>query len=455
VRKAPVAIRQCVIPSIHTDLEVFLALVQTADHDVAKVFSLIECQAIVQHVWSQVRWIAIADIYVQLLWILLWMGMSFSINNEGPTGVSYYTGIWGLVLSPLWLINMLQEIAQFVGHRSWGMSMEYLTSPSNWVDVFRMLVTGGLLSILILTNDEHVNTASLRVVMACLVMFRWNKSLYALRCIKTFGLPMLPILRAMRDINAFCFVLLFVLFGFSHTYYTLGIHQDISSAFNAVYRLGVLGDFDLQELEGVDPHFGVDGNTMMPVDPDKTSMFYVVRVFMIVATFGITVTLLNIFIGVLSVAFENETEKAESTFWHERSHSTLMFCATVEGFYKMHCPFCRRRVLHKRANAHDQGAGKPMRRTATEKADLQSPRHLWYCFRNDDDCFDAQEEENNFTLADVGELMEEFEGRQSMDISEIKHQVKHLSAQNQELIQELKEHRKESAQLRRLVGTQP
>merc|ERR1740138_1470037 len=110
-----------------------------------------------------------------------------------------------------------------------------------------MLVTGFILVVIAIRNFEVVDDIFLRVAMAVLVMYRWNKCLYSLRAIKKFGLPMLPIIKAMWDIQTFCIVLAFYLAGLCHTYYTLGAY-DIVETSTLIFRMAILGDSDLQEL---------------------------------------------------------------------------------------------------------------------------------------------------------------------------------------------------------------
>merc|ERR1719161_2739954 len=77
------------------------------------------------------------------------------------------------------------------------------------------------------------------------------------------------------------------------------------AAFSRIFRLGIFADFDLQELEGLDPSFHPDiGGILNPEDPEPGPDFWLVQaVFLIVST-GIAVLLMNLFIGVLSSNYD-------------------------------------------------------------------------------------------------------------------------------------------------------
>ena len=65
-----------------------------------------------------------------------------------------------------------------------------------------------------------------------------------------------------------------------------------------MYRLAVLGDFDMLELEGLDTHFIGNGDgEWWPEDPLTSSLYAPLHMWFYVVTFFIGLYLLNIFVA--------------------------------------------------------------------------------------------------------------------------------------------------------------
>ena len=70
------------------------------------------------------------------------------------------------------------------------------------------------------------------------------------------------------------------------------------AAFLTAYRLAVLGDFDMFELEGLDTHFKGNGaDEMWPEDPEMSSLYEPVHAWFYVVTFAIGLFLFNILVS--------------------------------------------------------------------------------------------------------------------------------------------------------------
>ena len=77
------------------------------------------------------------------------------------------------------------------------------------------------------------------------------------------------------------------------------------AAFLTVYRLAVLGDFDMFELEGLDtPFIGNDNGEWWPEDPKSSELYLSVHTFFYVVTFAITIFFMNILVLHSSADFE-------------------------------------------------------------------------------------------------------------------------------------------------------
>ena len=101
----------------------------------------------------------------------------------------------------------------------------------------------------------------------------WLRLLYSLRGETWMGPRLLPILSALKDTGGFVVVTATCVCAATHAYYNLQLREDpapIYAAFMQVFRLGILGDFDLFEFEGLDPTLKLNQNSSEwePQDPD-------------------------------------------------------------------------------------------------------------------------------------------------------------------------------------------
>merc|ERR1712232_308524 len=111
---------------------------------------------------------------------------------------------------------------------------------------------------------------------------------------------MLPIIKAGWETGPFLIVVFCPLLGFTHLYYAMGIRKFLDSFF-MMYRLTFLADFDVWELEDVDPVI-IEGE----MDEGPTTDFHhFIGILMVVGTFFITIVMMNILIGVLSESYMN------------------------------------------------------------------------------------------------------------------------------------------------------
>ena len=81
----------------------------------------------------------------------------------------------------------------------------------------------------------------------------------------------------------------------------LGTRDDPSPVYAAIltaYRLAVLGDFDMFELEGLDtPFIGNGDGEWWPEDPEMSSLYVPVHAWFYVVTFAIGLFLFNILVS--------------------------------------------------------------------------------------------------------------------------------------------------------------
>ena len=101
----------------------------------------------------------------------------------------------------------------------------------------------------------------------------WLRLLYSLRGETWMGPRLLPILSALKDTSGFVVVTATCVCAAAHAYYNLQLREEPTptyAAFIQVVRLGIFGDFDLFEFEGLDPthKLNADSQEWEPQDPD-------------------------------------------------------------------------------------------------------------------------------------------------------------------------------------------
>ena len=107
--------------------------------------------------------------------------------------------------------------------------------------------------------------------MSIFCAMAWLRALYSLRGETWMGPRLLPILSALRDTLAFFLVTWTCILAAAHAYYNLQMREEptpVYAAFMQVFRLGIFGDFDLYEFEGLDVIYKRNGEEWEPVDPD-------------------------------------------------------------------------------------------------------------------------------------------------------------------------------------------
>merc|ERR1712007_15871 len=139
-----------------------------------------------------------------------------------------------------------------------------------------------------------MGTIARRSILACTAMLRWFRVLLCLRGFNFIGPRMIPIMQAMSDTLPFTVVVFFPTLGIVNFYFALGI-EGLSDSFMNIFRLAFLGDFELDELEGE--------SNLRSDHPKRLPVYFVVRLLFVMASLMLTITMMNIFIGVLSTTY--------------------------------------------------------------------------------------------------------------------------------------------------------
>ena len=107
--------------------------------------------------------------------------------------------------------------------------------------------------------------------MSIFCAMAWLRALYSLRGEMWMGPRLLPIISALKDTLAFFLVTWTCILAAAHAYYNLQMREEptpVYAALMQVVRLGIFGDFDLFEFEGLDTTYKPNGEEWEPVDPD-------------------------------------------------------------------------------------------------------------------------------------------------------------------------------------------
>lgn len=171
-----------------------------------------------------------------------------------------------------------------------------------------------------------------RTLVGIYYLMVWFAGLYAMRGISLwrFNERLLPILQAMRKTGTFFFVLGVSLLAASHAYFTVGRMERIPDnpmyrAFERTFRLGFLGDFDLDQLMLEDTIYTQENDALTPQDPTLKHEHVPVHLFFYFAALVLTIVEMNLFIGILSNNFDIYIQKARGLTAREKAHLVLYF----------------------------------------------------------------------------------------------------------------------------------
>merc|ERR1712151_1025407 len=120
----------------------------------------------------------------------------------------------------------------------------------------------------------------------------------------------------------FVMVVAFFLAAGVHAYYALEVRSEPTPLYASILvmlRLSLFGDFDLFELEGVDPIYVPNNGVWEPHDPDPTQMYVPVHVLFYIVGACITLTLMNLLIGILSANYDRFEDQSIQIFLRSRA----------------------------------------------------------------------------------------------------------------------------------------
>jgi hypothetical protein len=204
------------------------------------------------------------------------------------------------------------------------------------------------LDCLLVVVPSHVSEQWLRVLLSVAMTTAVLRGMTFLCAFETrrVGLHILPVVECLKESVSFLLVIAFALVASTCAFWGLS-DRSVFSVFWSMYRLGLLADFDAEDdiFGGVAESVGWECIAFV-----LTSLF-------------ISVTLMNIFIGIMTGLYDHHQSRVVELFVKRRALTTLRYMLHVEEvkrFRKLTCP-SRDRLRHSKT------------------------RQLWFCFKDEDD----------------------------------------------------------------------
>ena len=310
--------------------EDFLQALSDTPHDA--IFETDAVQAMILAAWEQERaftWLEIGSCISTV--------MTLCLGSYG-----FRQGVLVLATASLWLVAVLHakktldEFIQLFQHFRKEI-LHWMQAP--WHPNRRKTAAAGYVSFDNMADIWYIVTGWVAIYrqffvfpsslekpwMAMFCAFSWLRLLYCLRGETWMGPRLLPILSAIKDTLAFFVLMCISLAAAAHAYYNLGVRDEPTptyAAFMQVIRLGVFGDFDMFEFEGLDPTYTLnnDDNIQIwePQDPEPGPDYVWVHALFYSIGMGITVLLMNVLIGVLGANYDRFEDQAVGQFFRAR-----------------------------------------------------------------------------------------------------------------------------------------
>lgn len=369
MKQVPIETRFCVLKEIHNDVDVVRAMAhgpnQTAfDHPGA--------QALVMYGWNKARLWYQSTFVFNLLLASDFMAFCFFLNYEAASHWKYASAVLATIL---WLRNTFYEVLQMIGLASLGHMWSYVCDVGNFIDFIRIALTG--YGIIAMYNYEKIEMDELcteRIFLALVMFLLWNKVLYCQRGFLQLGEYMLPILTAIQATWPFMGIMIPPTIGFANAYYMLHVYPQFFRAVSMVYRAGYVGDFDIEEVEDIDPHFGPtedDPSVLETIDPVWTEYHGVYAIFLFAVTMLFAIIMMNILIGVLGESYNQAYSNKHRIFLHSRACIAFENYAVTKAWNLLFGRCCRRPKASNFLRSSTWGGG--------SKSPDDTSHHLWYC----------------------------------------------------------------------------
>jgi len=241
----------------------------------------------------------------------------------------------------VWLKNIVTEILLYYGYRKNSWTEEYWNTIrfALWLHLalmFRLQLWLGLGWL----DGSWSDPRQIRPLLAAVGCMKWIRLLYMFRGCESwsFGKRILPIMTSLREVSTFLIIMFFFLGAYTIAAYSIST-QDMSllQVILSAYRLNFLSDFD---MDATHQH--------LPREWEWLQL-----VVFVVASVVITISMMNVYITVMSKAFDYHTERVVELFVRERAAMGLDHALRSEALNRWYnfCGRCCRR--HNGTTEHD------------------------------------------------------------------------------------------------------
>lgn len=169
------------------------------------------------------------------------------------------------------------------------------------------------------------------VAFAVSILLKWTHCTFEMMCMWPLGQTVLPAFYAAigKETLWFLCFLGFVLAGSFQSYWSLPIPDNlpakgrshIEKIFLKIFRMDVLGQVDLSDMEGVDEEITVTRNGTGYIREGHENLLYHDAILVLIVFLSLTVAIfiMNVLIGIVSQAYEHNKSNANQIWCHYRA----------------------------------------------------------------------------------------------------------------------------------------
>lgn len=224
--------------------------------------------------------------------MLLALWSFYFVWHRGEAWSAWPAGSLACLLGVLEGFQLWSNRSPLFGDPSLGRLMNFVTDPYNVVDA--MAVTMVLVTLLAESDNRLVAITLLLLLLKIIGTFR---------SLEAFGFLVSMLLDTVAEIRTFAFLLALMLAGFSFIFEAFIEDMSLSEWLWAMYRLGILGDFDDSIF------WDDDGGLAVPL-----------FLFLTVAT---TVIMLNVLITIVGEAYGKAQSHRDELGWQTRADTII------------------------------------------------------------------------------------------------------------------------------------
>jgi len=348
----PVEAFMCHIPNVHRDLHVLLAVSNMN----CEIFASEGCCALINWMWAGEMRTARFRMSLATVELCNFMCFNYLFDEVATANQPRKTQLVLSVISVIiWLLAVFFELMQCMGYLVHGFMGKYFRSPRHCFDIVVLILTGCFIIAFWNLDEELVSSDEFATLLGTILFLKWFRFITYLRQVRVIGHHILPMMQTMGEVGPFLLVLGVYLLASTNLYWAFRNNYSLFECFFLIYRLAVLGDFSIGELEHkARPHTSKkvqedmqqasNGTEATFLFPDGDTAWFSVRFMLVIVSFMVGVLIMNLFIAVLCSSYDRAASVANKTFMRSRAKIVLDQVAVRAG-----SGFFVRRLMQKRA----------------------------------------------------------------------------------------------------------